>query len=92
MIDPHILFTYGIDIILLGSLILLEIHIYKSYNKPKIAIYDAVLLNIVAIPTVHSALYNNLIGMDLFFNLLAPILAFLASAALIIVEIKVRKR
>lgn len=86
--DPHFLFIIGIDLILLGSLISLEYHFYKTYKKPKITLLDALLLNIVAIPAVHLALINNLIGMDLLLSLSAPILAFIASASLIIKEKK----
>ncbi len=86
--DPHFYFVIAIDLVLIGSLISLEYHFYKTFKKPKITILDALLLNIVAIPAVHTAVLNNLIGMDLLLTLSAPILAFIASASLIIIDKK----
>ena len=89
---PTDLVSLMMDLALLASLILLDIHFWKSFEKPKIATIDLIMINVVAICAIYTTLVNNSTGLEFLAIMLAPIFAFMGSATLIIKEKSFRKR
>jgi len=72
-------------LLVLGSLVILEIHIYQTFHNFTMSSLDTLIIVMIGLPCIHNSIINNLVGIQLFISLLAPILAFIASASAIII-------